>query len=95
MGPAVAGRAYARIREWRLGEFLLTSRMPGTRHRMGGTRFRVLTRGVVIGEWRLEIGNWHGASMIWACEKVPDRCIFIDYRLPLSDNLPIGKYSNL
>ena len=32
-------------------KFLLTSRIPETRHRMGGTRFRVLTRGFVNGEW--------------------------------------------
>ena len=34
------------------------SRGCGTRHRMGGTRFRVLTRGLGIGGWGLVNGYW-------------------------------------
>ncbi len=57
-------RAYARIGEWRLGELLLTSRMPETRRRMGGTRLRALTRGLGIGGSGVGIRDW---KLAW-CE---------------------------
>ena len=48
----VVGELWLAIRVLVVGDWGMVngSRACGTRHRMGGTRFRVLTRGLVIGE---------------------------------------------